>query len=602
MDPENKKEHWIFLAFLLLAGMFLYAGSMQGPFLFDDVPNIVQNRSLHRFPNLSAVWEANPKTRFLPFVSFSLNYSFFGTSVWGYHLFNLVPHVFNAFWVYLLVLLLLKTPKLRGTCSENAGIYLAAFSAFVFLCHPLQTQAVTYIVQRIASMAAFFYLGATVFYLKSRLDQKRSYYFVAWIMTVAAMFCKENAFTLPAALILIDVTGFGFSGEKKKTFLRWAPFLATLCIIPYLAHAEVKTDTLKGPFLPIQKEALARGDYFLTQLNVLCTYLRLFIFPAGQNADYDYPVARSILEPRTFLCFLVLAGLFAAAFWMWRRNRLMAFSISWFFLTLSVESSIFPIEDVIAEHRMYLPLAGCAVFLAAALRGWAGKSSYGVAAGVILLILFSGITYARNRVWGSEKIFWEDVIRKSPQKARGYNNLGQFYCATGKTEKGFGLFEKALQLDPRYVPAHFNLAAGYQRAGDLEQALRSYGRALELDPGYYIAHNNRGNIYAEQEKWAQASAEFQKVLDVEPAYVPAYDNLGLVYQKMGDSQKAIANFEEAIRRDPGYAPAYIHLGIVLKNRGDRVRAVELFKKANGLNPRDREAANELLKIYFHQDS
>ncbi|MBU9888993.1 MAG: tetratricopeptide repeat protein [Candidatus Omnitrophica bacterium] len=600
MDPENKQSRWIILLWLLFSGVLLYVSSMRGPFLFDDVVNIVQNPSLARYTDLRAIWEANPKTRFLPYLSFALSRSLFGFDVWGYHVSNVIVHVLNSFWVYLLVLLFLRTPKLRGTCSEEAARYLAVFSASVFLCHPLQTQAVSYLVQRITLLAAFFYLGAVVFYLRGRLEGKRADHLAPWVMTVAAMFCKENACTLPLALVLVDIAGFGFA-ERKGSFLRWAPFLATLWIVPFFAHTEVRTDLLKGPLLPVQKEALSRPDYFLTQLNVLCTYLRLFFFPVGQNADHDYAISRSLLEPKTFLCFLILAGLFVVAFRMWRRYRLLAFSIFWFFLTLSVESSIFPIGDVIAEHRTYLPLAGYAIFLATALLVLIRKRSIGVMAGIFLLLLFSGMTYARNRVWSSEKVFWEEVIRKSPQKARGYNNLGQYYCATGKTEKGFELFERALQLNPRYVPAHFNLAVGYQREGKWEQALAGYQRALELDPRYYIAHNNRGNIYARQEKWEQAAAEFQKTLELEPDFVPAYDNLGLVYQKMGSSERAVENFEKAIHLAPDYAPAYTHLGIVLKDRGERARAVELFKKANTLDPRNGEAANELVKVYFHRD-
>ncbi len=600
MDAENKKAHWIFLGLLFLAGIALYSNSLKVPFLFDDGPNIIQNASLRKLPDLRAIWDANAKTRFLPYLSFAVNCSVGKANVFGYHLFNLALHIFNSFWVYLLVLGLLATPKLRGTYPPNAAIYLAGFSALLFLCHPLQTQAVTYLVQRITSMAAFFYLGAVVLYLKARLEQNRSYYCIAWGMTVAAMFCKEISFTLPAVLILTEALFFGFPEGKRKAFLRWVPFLATLFIIPFFVHAEVKSDMVRHVFLPIQKNALSRGDYFLTEINVLGTYLRLFFFPAGQNADYAYPLAHSFFEPKTFSCFLILAGLFASALAMWRRNRLAAFSIFWFFLTLSVESSFFPIDDVIAEHRMYLPLAGCAIFLSVGIYFLLRKISCCVAAGVILLAVLSGMTCARNRVWRNEVVFWEDVIRKSPQKARGYNNLGQYYCTIGERGKGLELFETAYRLDPHYVPACFNLALGYHREGKLDRALALYEKTIEMDPEYYIAYNNRGNVYAQQGNWDAAAGAFKKAIAIEPSYVPAYDNLGLVYQRKGDRPTAVAFFNKAIQLDPDYASAYTHLGMVLNDRGEKVQAVKLFRKAMQLDPRDKKPVDELYKLYLHR--
>ena len=466
-----------------------------------------------------------------------------------------------------MILLLLKTPHLREKYSEKTAVSVAGFSALIFLCHPLQTEAVTYIVQRITAMAAFFYLGAIVFYLKARLGGRSAYYFGAWAMTFAAMFCRENAFSLPIALILVEGLFFDFDHDLRKAVVRLTPFLMTLFIIPLLVRSDLSFFADKVVLIPMQENAVSRGDYFLTELNALGTYLRLFLFPVNQNLDYDYPIAHSLFEIKTLCSFFLLTGLFLFAMGLLRKNRLVSFVIFWFFLTLSVESSIFPIRDVIFEHRMYLPLVGCATFLSLALVTIFRKRVYFLGAGMAVLLAFSGMTYARNQIWKTEISLWEDVIRKSPNKARGYGNLGNYYCDHGDKGKGQSFFERAHQKDPRYMPTVFNLGLVYEEQGKIDQALLLYRETVELAPWYY----------------------------------PAYDQLGLAYQKMGDLEKAANSYKKAIDLNSRYALAYKHLGSLFRKKGDRVQAVQLLKESLRWDPRDKETARELYKVYLKEE-
>ena len=201
-------------------------------------------------------------------------------------------------------------------------------------------------------------------------------YYVASVgMAIGAMLSKENSITLPLAIIMVDLLFFAQKEKKWKNFLGWLPFLLT-SLLP-LYYGGVLTGFFQAfvsgthkDFLPTDTSArsssLPRGQYFLSQFSVLCTYLRLLIFPINQKLDYyDYPVAKSLFEFRALISFLFLSSLLGAAIFWIKKNRLLSFCVFWFFITLSVESSIIPIKDIIFEHRMYLPMAGCALFLCA---------------------------------------------------------------------------------------------------------------------------------------------------------------------------------------------------------------------------------------------
>ena len=589
------KHGWkIVFGLALGLGLLIYSNTLNVPFQFDDHTSIETNTSVHQGADAVTVWKTNPVTRFLPTLSFAANYALARSTFTGYHLINLGIHILNAFWVYLLISLLLITPKMKGKYSEKACFLMAAFSAMLFLAHPLQTQAVTYIVQRIASMAAFFYLGAIVFYVKSRLEENRIHYGLALAMTVAAMFCKENAFTLPFAIALVEAMFFGFPEGKRKALIRLLPFLVTLIIIPYFTYSDSsRLELSRNAWLPMQKRALSRGSYFLTQLNVLCTYLRLFLLPVNQNVDYDYPASHSLLEPKTLCCFLLLSAIFMAGIWMVKRNRLIAFSIFWFFLTLSVESTIIPINDIIFEHRMYLPIVGCSFCLAAGLYSLFKKHNAFLTSGILIVLLFSSMSYVRNHVWLSEISLWKDVIQKSPHKSRGYNNLGSAYDHLKDPATAKKLYLQAIEIDPGDALGHFNLGRSLDREGNTDAAIKQYEKAIALDASTLDAYNNLAIIYGRQNNLARAIEILEKVISISPEFVRAYGNLGVFYHQQGNIEKAVTNLERARELNPYDPLSYCNLGIILKERGEPRAAIALLQKAYEMNPFDGETTCSL---------
>ena len=346
-DPQ-KTAGWprkvsVHLALILCLGLLAYANSFGVPFTFDDNSSIVDNpviRNLSDFLS-GAGYTYNPR-RFVGYLTIALNHHFGGLEVAGYHAVNLAIHLANALLFYLIARVTLTTPFFRGDePAPDAAPALHAlvplFASLLFVVHPVQTQAVTYVIQRLASLATLFYLAALFCYIKARLalaggtphtdrtppfpPAVAGWFTLSLACTVLAMRTKEITATLPLAVMLYEFSFFG--AEKKKRLLLLAPILLTLLIVPIglLASGE-PIGALLSDVSALTRETveITRGEYLLTQFSVIATYLRLLLLPVGQNLDYDYPVYHSLLTPRVLSSFVLLALLALLAAWLYRTS------------------------------------------------------------------------------------------------------------------------------------------------------------------------------------------------------------------------------------------------------------------------------------------
>jgi Tfp pilus assembly protein PilF len=573
----KQKSRLICLGIISIAflGVLLYSHILHAPFVFDDYSSIIENESIRSIPELLKNIYHN---RYLPLLSFALNYAFGGLDPFGYHVINNLIHVINALLVYYLVFLTFETPffRSRGDTTVASRFFVAFSSASVFIAHPIQTQAVTYVAQRSTLMATMFYLLSLIMYIKWRLiksqgsevrnqkSEKRQkifnfksviWYLISVICAVLAMKSKEIAFTLPLLVILYEFCFFSETFKWKRFFYLF-PILLTILIIPL--------NMLKGHGGGIIQDVditsretgnISRADYLLTQFRVSMTYLKLLVFPVNQKFDYDYPVFHSFLDLQVFLSFLCLLTIFCLGGYLFYRSRftvhssrLIAFGIFWFFVTLSVESSIIPIRDVINEHRLYLPSIGFFVACIAAFDQAisAKKIKIGIVAGLILILSLS--TYSRNSIWKDSQTLWQDVIKKAPNNARAYNNLGVVFKNQGEFDKAIEQFKKSLSANRNYTAVYFNL-------GDVQYRLRNYDNAVA-----YLKQALTGKF------------DQQLHLDI-------LNKLGRTYSAMGQTEKAIETFEEAARLFPTSVIVLNNLGVQYIKNGQNDSAIEIFEKA-----------------------
>lgn len=660
------------LAAIFLLGLFAYANTFFSPFLTDDdLFAIVNNKAIRDFGSID--WWHN---RAVGFFSFAVNYSLHGLKVPGYHAVNLLIHVLNACLVLAVVKMTFQTPFFalsnEGPNQSYERNFIALFSALFFVVHPVQTQAVTNIWQRLASLATFFYLASLCAYIQYRLataggkDAAREtagtassgdhgmppllWYIISLFCGILAMKTKEISFTLPLLIVLYEFSFFNsrFSSAARvvnaRRLLLLLPVILLLLIIPLSVFRSLSEQAhLDSSVVQdrISREQindltnLSKSSYLLTQFRVIMTYLRLLVFPVGQEVYYDYPLYSSFLDPPVLLSFFFLTALGVAAlflFWHSRSRlpgasflnmsyslpRLLSFGIFWFFITLSVESSFLPIRDVIFEHRVYLPSVGffIAVCTAAAMSArlirirvhYQGPDVFHVFSGaaLVFVLIFSIAAHQRNETWRDAISFWGDAARKAPASARVHFNLGMAYY--GKKMFGDAIEELSAAvrlasrtqyfgtMNPQAVYNALGLACYQERR--LDEAVHYFNTALQLGPGSSSVYYNLGLAYVLQKRTGEATEQFLSSARLNPANISAYFQAGKAFLSMGRADSAIECYEKALKLNTNNADVHHGLAQAFAQKGERHKAVLHFQRALDLRPNDisaRRDFDELLK-------
>jgi len=343
--------------------------------------------------------------------------------------------------------------------------------------------------------------------------------------------------------------------------------------------------------------------------------------PINQNLDYDYPIFHSFTDPSVFLSFLFLASLFGTGVYLLNRSRssvrpdntpppseyrLIAFGIFWFFITLSVESSIIPITDVIYEHRLYLPSSGAflavIVFLFLLFEKKMGRRHLTIAgikiAITLTALVFTTATFTRNSTWRTIIGLWGDVVAKSPNNPRGHNNLGIQYYDGKMFKEAVTHYQIALRLKPDFAEAYNNLGNVYYDNNMRELAIEQYETALRFKPDYPLAHYNLANAYSDKKNMSdQAIEHYHVALRLKPEYIDAYNNLGAAYQNKGLIDKAVECYSIALKLKPDYAEAQYNLGIAYSLKGLSDEAIAAFEQLLVIAPNYAEAHYKLAAEY-----
>lgn len=568
----NKHKIFFCLLFLAFVGVACYINTLNNTFVFDDTTFIQKNLSLTTL-NPKLLWNSAPR-RIVAMYSFGLNYKFGKLNPIGYHLTNIIIHVLVSFTILWLVKLLQNTQQ-----EQNKSILLPFIVSLLFLTHPIQTEAVTYISQRMAVLAALFFLLAVVFYIKSIIStistQKHHflniYYLISILFFLLALLTKENTFILPLVLLMLDLI---FIHTKqlnvKKIFLRILPFfiIAASIYVIYLYLPDPLVHISKGLPQVSLEVPISRKEYILTQLNVMLTYIRLLFLPIRQNLDYDYPITHSLLNIKTLFSLLFILTLTISALYLRKKNRFLSFGIFFFFLTLIVESSIIPLQDVIFEHRLYLPSVGffiSIVFLINAYYPFITKhlpslQKIWLKGGVVIFIssvvlILSFATISRNLIWRNDLTLWSDTVQKSPLKSRPHSNVGYAYAKRGLFSNANKELEKAIALNPTNDSAFMNLGNVYLLEGNRERAKNLYKKAISINPYNIIAIYNLAALNIETKNLKEAAENYQSIIKLKSDEIEAYNMLGIISAIQNDTQNAQKYFNVALKIEPEFTPA-----------------------------------------------
>lgn len=596
-------RRWLPVLFLAVMAALVYGHTLDVPFYFDDKSSIIDNPAINDLGDLQSLWQY-ARLRVVTYFTFALNYHFHGLDVAGFHIVNILIHFLVGCAVLFLGLTLLRTPS--GLLPEPAGRWFPLLTALFFILHPLQTQAVTYIIQRSTSLAALFYISSMACYVRARLsrDVRETLTWISGTILLAslAIFTKQNTATLPFAFLLLEVV---FFRAKAKHIAMGA---LTTCLM--LAGGYILMIFIFGAF-PFSLESLdaltretqnfSRLRYLAIQIGVLWTYIRLFFWPTDLHLDYHLTIPVGINDPLVMAQLAAHLAILITAFFMIRRLPIAAFGLIFYYLAHMVESSIIPIRDIVFEHRTYLPNLGLCL-----VSGWlvsmalCKRRTTALVLIAVFLISLSTLTWMRNSVWRDPVAFWQDCIKKAPGNSRPYIHLGRAVEQKGATELAASLYREALRIRPDNANAHDALGGLLAKQGDLDGAVEHFAKALQLVPDSPKSHYNMGTAQFEKNHLAQAKFHLETALQLDANYAQAHNTMGLILWRNGNSEKAKVHLHKAVHLKPDYANAHSNLGDLFLQQGRTDKAIQYYKKALRLEPGQAEIHGNLAYTYQTQ--
>ena len=610
---------------IVLAAIAAYHNSFSVPFVFDDARAITGNLTIRQLwpigPVLSPPANLTVGGRPLVNLSFALNYATSGTDVWSYHALNLAVHILAGLTLFGIVRRTLLQPCLRGRFGPEA-LPLALAVALLWILHPLQTESVTYVVQRTESLMGLFYLltmycfirGADCHVLRDNGNKRPSesnrlchllsdkppgvlsgiWFALSVLACLLGMASKEVMVSAPLMVLLYDRTfvGGSFREAWKQRGRLYLGLGATWLLLGWLV---VRTGTRGGT--AGFGSGVVWWAYALTQFRAVGHYLWLSVWPHPLVLDYGTALARQAVEvvPYALVVTLLVGGTVAGL----RRRSAIGFAGAWVFAILAPTSSLVPVAtQTMAEHRMYLPLAAVIALAVIGIHAGAGRRS-----GIVYLMLAVGLgwlTVRRNEDYRSELAIWSDTVAKCPGNARAHFTLGNVYSRMERLPEAMDQYAAVLRLDPHHAEAHNGLGNILVRLERVAEAMTHYERALQLEPDYLQADYNYGNALVQAGRLPEAMKHYEHALRLDPQNAEVRNNLGSALLLAGRTPEAIGQYEQALRIKPDYAEAHYNLANALAQVEQLQEAIAHYEQALQIKPDYVEARDNLARVRMLQ--
>ncbi len=644
-------------AALVLAGLAVYANSLTGPFIFDDLLSIPQNPTIRRLlaslspPGGGVTVTGRPVLN----LSFAVDYALSGNHVWSYHALNLLIHLCAGLALFGIVRRTLlnagrgrRTPPVGETAAfsdaalQSGAGSIAFAAALLWLVHPLQTESVTYVVQRAESLMGLFYLLTFYCFIRGverqePRDQKTrgpndqatkgptgeetrklggtsvprpagsparsrltsplpqslgsSVWFAAsFLSCLLGMGTKEVMVSVPVMVFLYDrafLAGSFRAAWHRRGRVHLALAATWLPLLVLVFHSADRGGTAGFDV------GVGFWTYAVTQFQAVAHYLWLAAWPHPLVVDYGVKWVQSAADwvPYAVVVVPLAVGTLLA---LWRRPRL-GFVGFWFFAILAPTSLVPGTRQTLAEHRMYLALAPVTVLVALGAYAWLGRR------GRLLLGLvaagFGWMTLQRNAVYHSNEAIWHDAVIKMPGNVAAHNNYGNILAEGGRAEEAMVQYREAIRLKPGGADAHYNAGKTLRQLGRYPEAIAQFEQALRANPKMPDAETELGLALESAGREDEALKHYEQALRLDPKYTNASNYLGLALAGQGKLTEAIAQYERALQVNPRLANVHNNLGNALRATGRIPEAIAQFEEALRLNPKFAPAHNNLGNAY-----
>ncbi len=676
---------------IILSIAFLsYFNTFENSFHFDDFRYILHNEEFKEYtqqPFSVSGTLSNLSNRTIVLATLRLNHFLNGFNVFGFHVVNLTVHIITCLLIFLFTKeVLLFNKILKSECINKSKLNIPLISALLFAVHPMNIQAVTYITGRTTSLAVCFYMASFLFFIKGVrqiLPYKMLFYILSIAFLTAGFGSKAIILTAPVMFIIFYL----FFTPLKTIFLKHffenkfvgiilqAIVITGPLILIFLSkylNLEKIGSTDSGIFSkllePIQRklyfvaaftrDIISSSIYLLTEFKVIVFYyIKMIFFPVNQNIDPAFPLANGITDFGVALSLGIIVLCLFTGIYFYKKNRLIAFGIFWFFITLLPTSSIFPLLDTVTEHRLYLPLAGFTLTIPLYLNQFIIRHkkrpfkqlTYFILFVFLPIIVFSILTVKRNFVWKDEKSLWSDAAEKSPQLSRplnnlaeaydkeglaygdqksytkaieslkkaiaisptgykSYNNLGKIYGRLGQFDPAIKNLKLALKYKPDYPIGHYNLGKVYELKGMLNDAIEEYSAAFKLQEklfgeGFFEACFNLANVYDKKGQHKKALDTYFICRKFKPSFPKIYFAIGNIFIKTGNLDKAFKYYSRTVELDSNYLTAKIAIANIFVMKKNFSRAVEMYRKVLKSDPNNFNIHNNLGLVYLqHMDN
>jgi protein O-mannosyl-transferase len=606
--PKNDfPKWWGWLPAIL--GFLVYANTLNFGFVLDDYASILDNTSTKR--GIAALGEifstsyrygyillSDELYRPLPKAIFAIFWDLFPNNAAPGHLLNVILFTFTCFVIFrLLNKWFPEQPKL------------ALLTSLIFAAHPIHTEVVANIKSLDEILSFLLCLLSLDQYIRYKDNKKMFHIFLSMLLFFAAFLCKESTITfLPIFPLLVYFRMKSTEEAGLTTILNGVQWILIPTVVFLLIRHNILNESgiFKAAPSSVADNALMAAKDTLTQITGAVAMLGFYLFklfvPINLSFDLSYPqvTPAKITDWNFILSAVILLGLLGWAIRELKKKTMISFALFFFFITVAVSSNIFMrIGTHYGERLMYVPSFGIILFLSALIINFLEKnprssksvSVPAMAVTGVIVLLYSGLTIARNPVWKSNETLYDSGLISAPNSARVHYYVGLYkvkpeYLETlpenqrdAAFKDGVDHLKKSTELYGFFTDAWTQLGIASYREKNYPEAIKYYDKAISLNPYDPVVLNNSGSVYFDMQNYNEALKRFQQAVKNKPDYADAYMNMGSCYGIGGQYDLAITNFERALQINPSLKQAYTMMAVTWRNKGNEAMAAKYFDLA-----------------------
>jgi len=613
---DSSKFNLVAVFVLVVIGFIIYADTLPNSFVWDDEKLILDNQDIRSWARIPGILAGglffDIKGNFyrpVQSLSYLFDYQFGGLNPVGYHLTNLLLHISNAI-ILLRILLVITGKRAVSFCAS-----------IIFLVHPVQTEAVAYISGRADLLAAFFVFLSVFFALiprEKQVERQPTGSALLWVLPLLsilsfslALLSKESAIILPFLIVLCDRHlnhNLVKSRGNRVVCLGQPKWYYPAILLIVLFYVVFRVLLFSAQEIPLTSNPYSFYQRAITNLKVLNLYLEPLLIPINLRMDRVVSINRTFFTLPVSVATIVLSTVVIFAWKSWRNSRTVFFGLAWCFIALLPYMNWFPLNAEMAEHWLYLPLAGLSLLFSLFFEmsfprphhgvGSIGKnlkpglkirqigigSRLNVFIGLIILFSFVVLTMRRNLDWKNNRTIYSATAEDSPESPRAQYNLGNIYLAEGRLEQAVKRYRLSLLIKPWDTRCRGNLGQALLRLGRLTEALSELEIATQTAPVRPIIMSKLGVAYGMAGRMDEAISMLRAAVLADPASPEIHNNLGAIYTRLRKYDDALRAYEQALRLNPKMREAIFNMGIVYYHQNRFAQAAEQMEKVLNLDP------------------